>query len=227
VKNTAVSNKIVVSADGRGIVSQAGGLLLVQTLRVTGLDQGLSAGLARWRKPRAVHDPGKIVADLALTLALGGDCLADIAMLRSQGELYGLVASDPTVSRLVDALAADPVRALKAIRAARAMARERAWALAGEHAPGAEGEPIPVDIDATVVISHSEKEHATATWKKTFGFQCAMRRSGVFPVQPGGTWKEVPGPDDLPELETVRGPEHVRKLAAMPRRCGWCARRPA
>ncbi|MCW2884895.1 MAG: hypothetical protein QOE54_2083 [Streptosporangiaceae bacterium] len=170
MKNTAVSNKIVVSADGRGIVSQAGGLLLVQTLRVTGLDQGLSAGLARWRKPRAVHDPGKIVADLALTLALGGDCLADIAMLRSQGELYGLVASDPTVSRLVDALAADPVRALKAIRAARAMARERAWALAGEHAPGAEGEPIPVDIDATVVISHSEKEHATATWKKTFGF---------------------------------------------------------
>jgi hypothetical protein len=44
----------------------------MQTLRVTGLDQGLSAALARWRKPRAIHDPGKIAADLAVTLACGG-----------------------------------------------------------------------------------------------------------------------------------------------------------
>jgi len=58
-----------------------------------------------------VHDPGKIVADLAVTLALGGDCLADIAVLRSSPELFGPVASDPTVSRLVTALAADPGRA--------------------------------------------------------------------------------------------------------------------
>jgi hypothetical protein len=56
-----------------GIVSQAGGVLLSRTL-VTGLDTGLSVGLARWRPGRAVHDPGKIIADLAVTLALGGDC---------------------------------------------------------------------------------------------------------------------------------------------------------
>jgi hypothetical protein len=57
--------------------------MLLETLRVTGLDQALSAGLKRWRKPRAIHDPGKIVADLAVTLALGGDCPAGIAMLRA------------------------------------------------------------------------------------------------------------------------------------------------
>jgi hypothetical protein len=125
VKITGRQAKIVVSSDGSGIISQSGGLLLLETVRVTGLDGALSAGLARWRRPRAVHDPGKIVADLAVTLALGGDCLADIAMLRSQPELFGLVASDPTVSRLVDALAADPVRALKAIRAARAADPDR------------------------------------------------------------------------------------------------------
>jgi hypothetical protein len=34
---------------------------------------GLPEGLARWRSPRAVHDPGKIVADLAAAVALGGD----------------------------------------------------------------------------------------------------------------------------------------------------------
>ena len=76
----AVRPKILVSGDGPGIVSQAGAvLLLTETARVTGLDRGLSAGLARWRAPRAVHDPGKIVTDLAVAVALGGDCLADMA----------------------------------------------------------------------------------------------------------------------------------------------------
>jgi len=159
-----------VSADGRGLVSQAGAVLLWETLRVTGLGRGLSAGLERWRAPRAVHDPGKIVADLAAALALGGDCLADIAVLREQPGLAGPVASDPVVSRLVAALAADLPRSVKAIRAARAAARERAWALAGDAAPGADGGLVTVDLDATIVIAHSEKEQAAATWKKTFGF---------------------------------------------------------
>jgi hypothetical protein len=145
-------------------------LLLAEAARVTGLGQGLSAGLARWRAPRAVHDPGKILTDLVMALALGGDCLADIAVLRAQPGLFGPVASDPVVSRLISALAADGPRALRAIRRARAAARERAWALAGDRAPGAGGSLIPVDIDATIVIAHSEKEQAAATWKKTFGF---------------------------------------------------------
>jgi len=167
---TARRPKIVVSADGTGLVSQAGGVLLIQALRATGLDRGLTAALERWQAPRAVHDPGKIIADLAVALALGGDCLADIAMLRAQPGLFGPVASDPVVSRLVATLAADAPRALKAIRGARATARERAWALAGDAAPGADGGLITVDIDATIVTSCSEKDQATATWKKTFGF---------------------------------------------------------
>jgi hypothetical protein len=170
VQNTARRPKITVSADGKGLVSQAGALLLAEAARVTGLGDALTAGLARWRAPRAVHDPGKILTDLVTTLALGGDCLADIAVLRSQPELAGPVASDPVVSRLVTALAADAPRALRAIRKARAAARERAWALAGDRAPGGDGSLIPVDIDATIVIAQSEKEKTAPTWKKTFGF---------------------------------------------------------
>jgi len=170
VQNTARRPKITVSADGRGLVSQAGTLLLLEAARVTGLGQGLAGGLARWRAPRAVHDPGKILTDLVMALALGGDCLADIAVLRAQPELCGPVASDPVVSRLISALAADLPAALRAIRKARAAARERAWALAADHAPGADGSLIPVDIDATIVTAHSEKEKAAPTWKKTFGF---------------------------------------------------------
>jgi hypothetical protein len=159
---------VAVSADGRGLVSQAGAVLLWE-MRVTGLGRGLSQNLARWRAPRAVHDPGKVIADLAAAVALGGDCLADIAVLRDQPELAGLVASDPVVSRLVAVLAGDLSRSLKAVRAARCAARERAWALAGDNAPGADG-VVTVDLDATIVVSHSEKEQAAPTWKKTFGF---------------------------------------------------------
>jgi hypothetical protein len=170
MQTTARRPKITVSADGPGIVSQAGALLLTQTLRLTGLDRGLSAGLARWHADRAVHDPGKIIADLAMTLALGGDCLADVAVLRAEPALFGPVASDPVVSRLIGQLAGDKTRALKAIRAARAAARQRAWALAGAAAPGAGSALIPVDIDATIVTACSEKDQAAPTWKKTFGF---------------------------------------------------------
>ncbi len=168
--NTARCPKITVSADGKGLVSCAGAVLLTGALRLTGLDEGLSAGLARWRAPRAVHDPGKIITDLAVALAVGGDCLADVALVRAEPELSGPVASDPVISRLISALAGDAPRALKAIRGARAAARERAWALAGDTAPGADGALIPVDLDATIVTACSEKEKASPTWKKTFGF---------------------------------------------------------
>jgi hypothetical protein len=170
VNNTARRPKITVSADGQGLVSQAGALLLAEAARVTGLGGALTAGLARWRAPRAVHDPGKIIADLAMALALGGDCLADIAVLRAQPALAGPVASGPVVSRLITALAADEPRALRAIRKARAAAREHAWGLAGDRPPGADRSLIPVDIDATIVIAHSEREKAAPTWKKTYGF---------------------------------------------------------
>jgi hypothetical protein len=161
---------VAVSSDGRGLVSQAGSVLLWETMRVTGLARALSQNLARWRAPRAVHDPGKVIADLAAAVALGGDCLADIAVLREQPALAGPVASDPVVSRLVSTLAADGPRALRAVRSARAAARERAWDLAGDAAPGAGGALVTVDLDATIVIAHSDKDQAAPTWKKTFGF---------------------------------------------------------
>jgi hypothetical protein len=87
-------------------------------------------------------------------VALGGDCLADIAVLREQPGLSGPVASDPVVSRLVSLLSGDLPRALKAIRAARAAVRERAWTLAGAAALGAGGGLVTAGLDATIVIAH-------------------------------------------------------------------------
>jgi len=77
-------------------VGQAGGVLLVDTVGSAGLDAALSSALQRWRKPTAVHDPAKVLLDVALTLALGGDCLADVNLLRAEPAVFGRVASDPT-----------------------------------------------------------------------------------------------------------------------------------
>jgi hypothetical protein len=171
-KTTGYYPRVRVDGAGRGVVSQAGGTLLTATIRASGLDRALSAGLARWRRPTAVHDPAKVLLDLAVALGLGGDCLADIALLRAEPGVFGLVASDPTVSRTIDALAADAPAALKAICAARAAARERAWGLAGEHAPDAgitAASPLVIDIDATLVTAHSDKELARPTFKRGYG----------------------------------------------------------
>ena len=173
MKRSGLYPRVGVDAAGSGVVSQAGGVALVDTVRACGLDRALSQALAPWRKPTAVHDPAKIVLDLALALALGGDCLADVALLRPEPGVFGPVASDPTVSRTVDTLAADAPRALAAMHAARAVARARAWSLAGPNAPSAGAaadRPLVVDVDATLVTAHSEKEHARPTFKRGFGF---------------------------------------------------------
>ncbi|MFJ2607979.1 IS1380 family transposase [Streptomyces sp. NPDC087425] len=179
--------RVRVQGDGRQVVSQAGSVLLVETIRKTGLDRAISAALAPWRKQRAVHDPGKILLDLALTVPMGGDCLADVAMLRAEPAVFGPVASDPTISRLVDALAACGDKALRAIRAARAEVRECVWQLALQAAPDAGG-TVTVDLDGVLVIAHSDKEDAAATWKKTWGHHPLM---AFVDHGPGGTGEPV------------------------------------
>jgi Transposase DDE domain group 1 len=170
---------VVLDPVRESLVSSAGGVLLAQVVGVSGLQRRLSAALAPWRSARARHDPGKVLVDVATAVALGGDCLADVAVIRSQPELFGTVASDPTVSRLFALLAVDVEVALPAIRAARAQARAAVWArrrpLAGQ--PGTRnGGLVIVDLDATLVTAHSDKEHAGPTYKKGFGFapMCAF-----------------------------------------------------
>jgi hypothetical protein len=165
----------VLAVDGQGssVVPNAGAVLLLRTAEAVGLTTALSEAVRPWRRPLARHDPGKILLDLAVSLAIGGDCLADVAQLRAAPEVFGSVASDPTVSRLIDTLAADAPAALAAIASARAAARRRGWALAGEQAPDHDANasrPVVIDVDATLVTAHSEKECAAPTFKRGFGF---------------------------------------------------------
>ncbi|KFG77062.1 IS1380 family transposase [Streptomyces mutabilis] len=172
---------------GRAVVSQAGSVLLVETVRKSGFDQAISGVLSPWRKPRAVHDPGKVLLDVALAVASGGDCLADVGMLRAEPAVFGPVASDPTVSRLIDTLATSGERALRAIRSARSEARQRVWELAGRAAPDADG-TVTVDLDGVLVIAHSDKEDAAPTWKRSYGHHPLM---AFVDHGPGGTGEPV------------------------------------
>jgi hypothetical protein len=186
-KTTGSYPRLRVDTTGCAAVGQAGGVVLVETIRASGVDRALSTALAPWRRPLAVHDPAKVVLDLAVALALGGDCLADVALLRAEPGVFGRVASDPTVSRLVDALATDADQALAAIEKARAAARARVWGLAGKHTPDhstSARSPLVIDLDATLVTAHSEKQHARPTFKRGFGFHplCAFVDHG-----PAGT----------------------------------------
>lgn len=171
-KDTGVYPRPHVDTAGTQVVSHAGTVLLTETITMAGLDRALSTELGRWRPRLAVHDPAKVLLDLALGLAVGGDCLADVAVLRSEPGVFGLVASDPTVSRTIDRLARDATAALAAIDTARATARARAWRLAGRQAPDHNtdaGRPLIIDVDATLVTAHSDKEGAAPTFKRGYG----------------------------------------------------------
>ena len=167
--------KIVAAADGRGVVGHAGARLLADLADATGLTAAFGDALAPLRVRRSGHDPGRVAVDLAVMLADGGEAIADLAVLRNQADLFGAVASDPTAWRLLSDLDAT---GLARLRSARAQARELAWAQTIETrgvmpASTAADQLVPglvLDLDATIVICHSEKESATSTWKKTFGY---------------------------------------------------------
>jgi len=167
VKGNRQAKRVRVVAGSESLISSAGASLLVEVGRASGLARGLSAALRPWRAARSRHDPGKVGMDLAVALALGGDCLADLAVVRAQPELFGPVASEATVSRLMDTVAGDVDAAVAAIRAVRAAARAAAR---GFRSPVGDRGPMIVDLDATIVVAHSEKEGATPTFKRTFGF---------------------------------------------------------
>jgi hypothetical protein len=178
VKRTSSRPKIVVTADGRGVVGHAGTRLLADLADATGLSVALDEALAPLRQRNRGHDPGRVALDVAVMLADGGEAIADLAVLRNQRELFGSVASDATAWRVLDGI---DDAALARIRVARARAREVAWAQAAETGRLASstvgGFTMPglvLDMDATLVVCHSDKECASKTWKRTYGFHPLM-----------------------------------------------------
>jgi len=154
---------VEVTSDGAGLVSRAGSALVAQVADKVGLTRALSLRLAAIKQRRRGHDPGRVIRDLAVMLADGGECVSDLGAVREQDALFGPVASDSTAFRMVDRIASTP-GLLEAVRVAHARARARFWELHG--AP----ERLTLDVDATLITAHSEKENAAGNYKGGYGF---------------------------------------------------------
>jgi len=176
VKSNKRTGRFKVSADGMGLVSRAGSALLRELAERTGLVKAWTAALIGTYSLPPRHAPGQVLADLAVTIADGGDALRHLRALRDQATLFGPVASDPTAWRVVDKV--DAAR-LDLLRQARAEARERAWAAgAGPDL----SQVLRLHFDASLLTAHSEKQHAAPTWKKGYGFHpllCYLDRPDV------------------------------------------------
>ncbi len=150
-----------VTTGGKGVVGHAGARLLCDLSDALGLTEALSAAMASTKKRLRGHDRGRVLVDLAVMLADGGEAISDLAALADQRALFGEVASAPTAWRTLEAVGTSQ---LAAIAKARARARAAAWAA------GADPGFYVIDFDGTLVNSHSEKQGAAPTYKRSFGF---------------------------------------------------------
>ena len=176
MKRSVRLGRVKVTADGEGVVSHAGAELFREMAGYTGLIDTWDRALIGTYKGLPVHFPGSVLADVAVAIIDGADSISDLRSLRQQPGLFGPVASTPTAWRVLDRVSQAH---LPLLRAGRAKAREAAWAAGA--GPDLSGE-LYLDIDATIVIAHSEKQWAAPTWKKTFGFHpllCFLDRADI------------------------------------------------
>jgi Transposase DDE domain group 1 len=159
VTRSASFRTVDVVADGSGLSSRAGTVLLALTAQRLGLTDGLCGALAGTRERRSANDPGRVLCDLAVMAADGGSCVSDLAVLAGQGALFGSVASVSTARRVLLKVGESE---LERIRQARALARERAWNA------GAAPDRVILDFDATPISIHSEKEMAAGHYRAAF-----------------------------------------------------------
>lgn len=172
VKTQTTRQTVEARADGEGLVSHAGAYLLVELADRLGLTEALSAAMAPTRERRSAHDPGVVLRDLAVAIADGGDHVTDLGVLRGQPALFGPIASESTAHRAIKSIGDE---ALEALRAARATALARAWGA------GARPKELILDIDASLLTAHSEKEGAAGNYKGGFGFHpllCYLAETG-------------------------------------------------
>ena len=154
------------SADGTGVVAHAGNVATRLLTDQVGLTGALSGALAR-RGFTPTHDRGRVLVDVAVLIAGGGEAIADINVLRHQRQVLGSVASAPTVWRALDEVTPT---AMRRIERARAKVRAHVWSQIPAGLPASKvadtdlGDVVVLDVDATLVTTHSEKEGSASTF---------------------------------------------------------------
>jgi hypothetical protein len=167
---------LTVTDGGSGLVGHAGAILLRKAADQAGLTGWLSAALQKPGKS-PVFGRGGVLVSMAAAIALGAASMSDIAVLAQLSPVLGAAPSGPTVRRALDL--AGMAASLERIAGARAKARAHVWELIEGTAAGfpwlvIAGKTLTgwlvIDLDATLVTAHSDKEGAAPTWKKGYGF---------------------------------------------------------
>lgn len=172
-KSTRGFPSLPVSFTGQSLISHAGVSVLTASWT-----RWVSAGLCEDRlgqfvPPGAKHRPGRLVGSLATMLAAGGEHASDLDILRSSPGVFGQLPSNATVSRFFERTVTNPELFGYGFETLTRELRTRAWDAAGDRNPAlaaTAADPLIIDLDATLVTSHSEKENVAGTYKGGYGF---------------------------------------------------------
>jgi hypothetical protein len=182
-KDTRWDRNLSVSPDAEGLIGHAGAVLLRKLADQCGLSSALGAALGRKGKLPLI-DRGIALVSMAVAITLGAASMSDIALLAHQEPVFGVAPSDTTVRRTLEL--ADS-RTLDKIARARAAVRAHVWQLVAARPSGfpwlaAAGKLLAgwlvIDMDATLITAHSDKEGAapTCACSLNYGATSQLRR---------------------------------------------------
>lgn len=158
------TNRVSVESGGTGVAAHVGLHALGSFADRIGVGASLSRRISPTGERQPLHDRGKVLVQMALVLAGGGESCRDIEHLRVQDTLFGSVPSDTTVFRTFHEL-------IGTRRAALAASLQEVRATIWDTLELSKTDPVVLDIDASLVEIHSEsKEQAAANFKGGYGF---------------------------------------------------------
>jgi hypothetical protein len=175
MKDTPWDHGLKVTAEADGLVGHAGAVLLRKLAGQVGLTAALGSALARAGKFPLV-DRGVALVSMAVAITLGATSMNDITLLAHHAPVLGAGPGDTTVRRTLEL--ADPAT-LDKIARVRARVRAHVWPLIAATPAGFPWLQIAgkllagwlvIDLDATLITAHSDKEGAAPTFKKGYGF---------------------------------------------------------
>ena len=172
LNDTQVFPSLPAALTGQSLFSHAGLNVLTSFLDATGFGAMCEEQLSGFVPERATHRPGRILGSLAVMLADGGEHVSDLDTLRDSPALFGTAPSNATVSRFVARAAEQPEAFTLGFATLTKALRAKIWEAAGPRNPATLAtrlDPLIIDLDATLVNSHSEKEWAAGDYKGGFG----------------------------------------------------------
>lgn len=172
-QNSRIFPSVPVTTTGQSLISHAGLNVVTSFVDALGFRSLCEDRLAQFVPAGARHRPGTILGSLAVMLAGGGEHVCDLEMLRSSDGVFGKVASNATMSRFFQQTAAAAEVFDYGFATMSRELRSRVWEASGDRSPALRAtalDPLILDLDATLVTSHSDKEQAVGTYKGGYGF---------------------------------------------------------